>query len=77
MKWYRSRTVKCELHQTALTSRAVPKAAKKAAAPHQPARASGRVGARPTCRQRQYTDREGCCRRKNLTLTSQNAESPQ
>ena len=43
----------------------MPKAAKKAAALDQTARASCRVGARPTCRQRQHIDREGGRRRKN------------
>eukprot|EP00966_Prymnesium_polylepis_P316899 7322306-Prymnesium_polylepis.1 len=63
MKCYRSRTVKCKLHQRA-TSRAE-SGEESCGAPDQPARASYRVGARPTCRQRQYIEREGRRRRKN------------
>eukprot|EP00966_Prymnesium_polylepis_P000260 5852-Prymnesium_polylepis.1 len=63
MKWYRSRTVKCKLHHRA--THHVPKEAKKAAAPDQPARAICWVGARPTCRQRQYIEQEGHRRQKN------------
>ena len=51
----------------------MPKAAKKAAAPDQPSRASCRVGARPTCRQRQYIDREGRRRRKNAVKSCSDA----
>ena len=43
----------------------MPKAAKKAAPPDQPARDNCWVGARPTCRKRQYIDREGRRRREN------------
>eukprot|EP00966_Prymnesium_polylepis_P101974 2361641-Prymnesium_polylepis.1 len=64
MKRYRCQTVKCKLRHRA-TSRAEKEAAKKAAALDQPARASCRVGAQPTCRQRQYIDREGRHRRNS------------
>eukprot|EP00966_Prymnesium_polylepis_P077070 1785461-Prymnesium_polylepis.1 len=52
--WYQSRTVKSKLHQCA-TSRA--ESGEKSWSAGQPARASCRGGAPPTCRQRQYVDR--------------------